>query len=385
MESLEKARVRAGPEGGASQGPSPADERLSAIASALPIALIVVDPSGIVQSLNGRAEAMFGCRGNDVAGQPLSDLLGSSEQEVAGWLTGTDAGEHAALLETVITAHRRNGSIFPVALSVASQGDERLLFLRDLTSRQDAEHRLHELQREIGRLSGLAAVGTLAATFAHELNPLLTAAVNYLDAADALIEPLDPGTARLRDALGHAADSLYRAGQVVHHLRDAAAPGQVEHRIESLPQLVEEVSGLALVDSGGLGVDIHVRLDRSAEKVVADGLQVQQVLLNLIRNSLEAMGSSSTRELVITTQREADGYVRLTVSDSGPGLGEEVTARLFQPFATTKTDRLGMGLAVCRDIVEAHGGRIWTEPSSLGGTAFHFTLVEADGSIERPH
>ena len=117
---------------------------------------------------------------------------------------------------------------------------------------------------------------------------------------------------------------------------------------------------------------MHVSLDKTAKKVFADGIQVQQVLLNLIRNAMEAMENSSSRELMISSTREPGGYVKLTVADSGPGIGEEVSAHLFQPFTSTKADGMGLGLSVCRDIVEAHGGRIWTEPSSLGGTAFPF-------------
>jgi two-component system, LuxR family, sensor kinase FixL len=356
--------------------------RLEAIVAALPDALIVTDHTGHIRSLNARAEAMFGCAEDEVADTPIAGLLSHGDSASEDWFDSLErtTERHANGLGAVLIA-RRNGSSFPVAVSLGgAHGHERFFFLRDLTERQQAELRLRNLQNELARVSGRAALGTVATTIAHQLNPPLTATVNYVEGVQIMLEAAEPDIAAARAALGEAATQAFRAGEIVQRLRDAVSLSGPEHRIENLPQLIEDASGLALaaLGSGDRGVDVHISLDRAAETVLADGIQVQQVLLSLIRNALEAMESSSTQELEITSRQEAGGYVRLTVADSGPGIGEEVSARLFQPFTSTKADGMGLGLSVCRSIVEAHGGRIWTEPSSLGGTAFHFTLVDAD-------
>jgi two-component system, LuxR family, sensor kinase FixL len=217
----------------------------------------------------------------------------------------------------------------------------------------------------------------LAKTFAHQLNPPLTAIANYLDGAQEILAQANPDLGSLREAVDEAATLTFRAGELVQRLNDAVWRSEIGPTVASLPTLIDEASGLALINGGDQGLKVHVSLDRAAEKVVADRIQIQQVLLNLIRNAIEAMENSSTKELEITSRREPGGYIRLTVADSGPGIGEEVRARLFQPFASTKDDALGLGLSICRSIVEAHGGRIWTEPSSTGRTAFHSTLKDA--------
>jgi two-component system sensor kinase FixL len=169
-----------------------------------------------------------------------------------------------------------------------------------------------------------------------------------------------------------------RAGQIVRRLRDFISRGESERRIESLRRLVTEASALALVGAGGQELEVDVRLDPAADRVLVDRIQVQQVLLNLMRNAIEAMQDTPDPRLLITSQREAGGLIRISVEDSGPGLAREVAERLFEPFLTTKVQGMGLGLSICSAIISAHGGRIWADRSKLGGTAFHFTVVDAD-------
>jgi two-component system sensor kinase FixL len=169
-----------------------------------------------------------------------------------------------------------------------------------------------------------------------------------------------------------------RAGQIVRRLRDFVARGETERRIESLQRLVTEASALALVGAGEHNLEVDVRLDPAGDKVLVDRIQIQQVVLNLIRNAIEAMAESPVRRLLISSQKEPGGFVQVTVADSGPGLSDDVAEHLFEPFRSTKAAGMGLGLSISATIISAHGGRIWAEPSTLGGTAFHFTIYDAD-------
>jgi two-component system sensor kinase FixL len=164
-----------------------------------------------------------------------------------------------------------------------------------------------------------------------------------------------------------------RAGQIIRRLRDFVARGESERRVESITKLVEEASALALVGVKDLGIRVQFQFDPEIDLVIADRVQVQQVMLNLIRNAMEAMESSPARDLVITTVEDT-GQARISVADSGSGIAPEIAEQLFQPFVTTKRQGMGVGLSISRTIVEAHSGRIWVEANPAGGTTFHFTL-----------
>ena len=131
-----------------------------------------------------------------------------------------------------------------------------------------------------------------------------------------------------------------------------------------------------MVGAGQLGVEIEVRVDPDAHEVLVDRVQIQQVILNLVRNAFEAMEGSQYRRLEISSSRGKAGQVRVTIADAGPGLAPDVAQQLFQPFDSTKSKGMGLGLSICHTIIGGHGGRIWAEPSKLGGTAFHFTLLD---------
>jgi len=182
----------------------------------------------------------------------------------------------------------------------------------------------------------------------------------------------------VREALDEAAEQAVRAGQIVRRLRDFMSNGEMERRVESLQRLMNEANALALVGSREHGIDVQLSLDPRADLVFVDRIQVQQVLVNLIRNAIDAMMDSRVRSLAIRTSREADDLVRVTIEDTGSGINEAVAPQLFQPFVTSKQNGMGIGLSICRTIVEAHGGRIWFEQGSNGGTAFHFTLPSGD-------
>ena len=267
--------------------------------------------------------------------------------------------------------------------------------IRDITERKrtwaalrDKEVRLRELQSELLHVSRLSAAGEMASALAHELNQPLTAIGSAVRAVQRMLPPAS-ASAAVREAIDLAAEQALRAGHIVQHLRDfVTRDGEDDKRIESLSKLAEEAGALALVDAREHGVHVAFDFDQQLPPVLVDRIQIQQVLLNLMRNALEAMGAdprgeaAPRRELTVTARASGAEMVEVAVADTGPGLAPDIAGRLFQAFFTTKPGGMGMGLSICRSIVTSHGGRLWTAPKPGGGTVFRFTLpAAADGLL----
>jgi two-component system sensor kinase FixL len=231
-----------------------------------------------------------------------------------------------------------------------------------------------ELQTELVHISRLSAMGEMASALAHELNQPLTAINSYLNGSRRMMEGREgKQDEMIRDALQHAAGQAMRAGEVIRRLREFVAR-ETEKQIHDLRKLIEEAGAAALVGAKEKGVRVVFDLDGAETNVLVDKVQIQQVLLNLIRNALEAMTASSERVLRISTQAHAEGLVRISVSDSGAGLDPNIAQNLFKLFHTTKPTGMGVGLSLSKTLVEAHGGRIWVDSGGNGGTTFSFTL-----------
>jgi two-component system sensor kinase FixL len=286
----------------------------------------------------------------------------------------------------VTTARHRNGSTFPIELSVGEAIiDEKRVFtgfIHDITQRQQTEMRLQDLQAELAHVGRISEMGSLASSLAHELNQPLTAIANYSEAARDLFSGKmdEEKTLLIQEALDETAKEAIRAGQIVARLRQFISQGEGERRPESLSRLIGEANALALIGSREHGIEVQIQLDQDADLIFVDRVQIQQVLINLIRNAIDAMLASATKSLTIRSEAGPDELVTITIEDTGSGISESVAEQLFQPFVSTKETGMGIGLSICRDIVEAHGGRIWFEPSRDGGTIFHFTVptMEAD-------
>ena len=218
-------------------------------------------------------------------------------------------------------------------------------------------------------------MGEMASALAHELNQPLSAIANYMKGMRRLLEDgSDERSAMVRDAMEKAAEQAVRAGQIIHRLRDFLARGDSERRVESVNKLVEEASALALVGAKDRGVRVRFQFDPAVDPVLADKVQIQQVLLNLIRNAIEAMEGCDKRELVLSAGPAGNGMVAISVADTGTGITPDMAGQLFQPFVTTKPHGTGVGLSISRTIIEAHGGEIEARPNPVGGTIFRFTL-----------
>jgi len=357
------------------------EAHLRSILDTVPDAMIVIDVHGIIQSFSATAERLFGWSADEAVGQNVSMLMPQPYHDAHdGYLTRyVTTGERRIIgIGRVVVGERRDGSTFPVELSVGEMksADRRYFtgFVRDLTERQETERRLQDLQSELVHVSRLTAMGEMASALAHELNQPLSAAANYLKGSRRLLESDTPDLPRLRDAMEKAGEQTLRAGQIIRRLRDFVARGESEPRIENLPKAIEEAGVLALIGAAERGVRVHNRIDRRVDLVLADKVQIQQVLVNLMRNAIEAMQVSDRRELTVSAVPAKGGMIEVAVADTGPGISPGIAERLFQPFFTTKSQGMGVGLSISRTIVEAHGGRIWVEANDKGGATFRFTL-----------
>jgi two-component system sensor kinase FixL len=364
---------------------------LRSILETVPDAMVIIDEHGRIMSFSKAAERLFGFAEAELLGENVSTLMPSPDRERHdGYLERyLRTGEKRIIgIGRLVTGRRRDGTTFPMELSVgeAELGDERVFtgFIRDLTERQDYEKRLHTVQSELAHVSRVTAMGTLATSIAHELNQPLTAIANYVEtASDLLASDTGEKTVTLiREALDECAREAVRAGQIVRRLRDYISRGETERQVVSLARLVNEATALAFVGAGAQSVDLTVKIGEQ-DLVLVDRVQIQQVLLNLIRNAVEAMHEQAHGRLTISAVRRDDGFIEVIVSDSGPGLAPEIVENLFAPFHSTKATGMGVGLSISRTIVEAHEGRIWADGSPYGGTSFHFTVPDAgaDGGV----
>jgi len=355
---------------------------LQSILDSIPEAMVVIDERGRMQSFSATAERLFGYPASEVMGenvrmlmpQPyrrdhdsyLDRYLRTNERRIIG-------------IGRVVVGQRKDGSTFPMELAVGEMHvrDQRFFtgFIRDLTERQQTEARLQELQAELVHMSRLTAMGEMASALAHELNQPLSAIANYMKGSRRLLENSeDARAATLRDAMDKAGDQALRAGQIIRRLRDFVARGETERRMEDVKKLIEEASALALVGAKDKGVRVRFDFDERSDFVLADKVQIQQVLLNLMRNAIDAMEGVERRELVISTSPVSENMIGISVADTGSGISPEISGQLFQPFITTKTQGMGVGLSISRTIIEAHGGSIAPRPNPGGGTIFSFTL-----------
>ena len=360
--------------------------RLRSILDTVPDAIVVIDAQGAIQSFSQAAERLFGYDNAEVIGSNVNILMPAPYREahdsyIERYLR---TGERRIIgIGRVVTGRRKSGETFPMELQVGefAFGGNRFFtgFVRDLTERQEAERRIQDLQAELLHASRLSVMGQMASTLAHELNQPLTAVANYLEAGRQLLTAGMGDPERINEMMEKAISQAQRAGDVIRRLRGFVSKGETERRVQSLNQLVEEALALGLVGARQRGVRTSLELDHTLLPVLVDHVQIQQVVLNLVRNAVEAMEQVERRELTIGTrtvlqQRMAE----IIVADTGPGIAPGLADRLFQPFVTTKATGMGLGLSICREIVEAHHGRLTVAPASSGGAEFRVTLPIAN-------
>lgn len=243
----------------------------------------------------------------------------------------------------------------------------------------DRDARLLQLQAELIEVSRLSSMGEMAAALAHELNQPLTAAANFLGAAEMVLsQGRDTPKSRkhVADAVWRAKEEALRAGEIVRRLREFIARGEADMRRESLPDIINNAVLLGLASMEHKSIELEFSLSPEAECVLADRVQIQQVIVNIVRNAADAMAQqpAGSRRITIVTRATPQKNAEIVIADTGPGISDEVAATLFTPFMSSKATGMGVGLSICKRIVETHGGEIWAGQGRGGGAEFHFTL-----------
>jgi two-component system sensor kinase FixL len=358
------------------------EAHLRSILDTVPDAMVLIDAQGSIQSFSATAERLFGYTAAAVQGKNVSMLMPPSyAAQHDGYLAHYHATGEKRIIgnSRIVIGLRQDGSTFPMELfvgeAVGMKHPAFTGFIRDLTERHQTQQRLHDLQAELAHVSRFNAMGEMASTLAHELNQPLTAAASFLNGCRRLLDgAAPPDLATLRSGIEQAAAQALRAGQIIRRMREFVTRGNTERRQESLPRLIEEASALALIGARQTGVRVNFSFDAAPVFVMADKIQLQQVILNLMRNAIEAMQGGALRDLEISLRDSGGAMVEIAVADTGPGIAPDIASRLFEPFTSNKPEGMGVGLSVSRTIIEAHGGRIWHSANPNGGAVFHMTL-----------
>lgn len=365
------------------------EAHLRSILDTVPDATVVIDEHGHITSFSAAAVRQFGYSEAEILGRNVNTLMPEPYRHEHDGYIGRylSTGEKRIIgIDRVVVGRRKDGSTFPMKLSVgemkSAAGRFFTGFIRDLTEREESEARLQEVQSELARLARLNELGEMASTLAHELNQPLAAIANYTQGCVRSLKGLDDPTAsRIRGALEETAKQSLRAGGIIRHLREFVTRGETEKSPQDMRKLIEEAGALALVGSREMGIRSVFEFTAGKGEVLVDKVQIQQVLINLMRNAMEAMRESDERELTVRTVRNGDHHIDIEVSDTGPGISNDVAPRLFEPFVSSKANGMGIGLSISKRIVEAHGGEILVDRNSKGGATFRVSLPVAGKEI----
>jgi two-component system, LuxR family, sensor kinase FixL len=358
------------------------DTHLQSILDTVLDAMVVIDVDGKMLSFNGSAVRQFGYSVEEAIGQNVSMLMPSPYREQHdGYMDRYLAtGEKRIIgVDRVVVGRRKDGSTFPMKLAVGEmrRGDRIFFtgFIRDLTEREESAAMLDQARSELARLARLNELGEMASTLAHELNQPLSAIANYVQGSRRMLDRLDADIPpALRGALDETAKQALRAGDIIRHLREFVTRGDTDKGPEDIKNLIEEAGALALVGSQERGISSVFDFSGEGGMVMADRVQIQQVLINLMRNAMEAMRESEIKRLTVRTRPVEGRRMQVEVEDTGPGISDEIAPQLFQPFVTSKAHGMGIGLSISKRIIESHGGDLTVSRNAAGGATFSFSL-----------
>lgn len=344
------------------------DDRLIKVLEGLDAAVCVIDPAtGSILYRNRPFDTAF-------PGEARGDAAQRLLEAAVVFRSGDDDGEELQLVNRWFLVRGR-------WLSWTDERPVLLLSATDVTARRQAEALNHEQEARLQATARLVAVGEIASSIAHELNQPLAAIASY---ALGCLRRLRAGRAdprQLEGALAEVGEQAERAGQIIRRVRDFVRARQPVLAVLDLNALVERVADAATHEAVRSGMRIALHLAPGLPPALADAVMIEQAILNLVRNALDAMRDRAGAEqpVDLITASGKNGTLEVTVADRGPGVAAEVASLLFQPFYTSKAEGMGLGLNICRSIVEFHGGRIWTTPREGGGAQFHFTVRAVQG------
>jgi len=342
--------------------------------------IMVIDEKARIQVYNPACERLFGYGLDEVLGRNVDMLMPEPyHSEHDGYLarylkTGTP---HIIGIGREVVGRRKDGSTFPMYLSVGEgEVNSQRIFVgivSDISEQRARDKRIQELQGELLHVTRITAMGEMTSALAHEINQPLTALLNYTSAARRMAKNFGEEGSKLVDILERAVDQTERAGLIIRRLRNFIEKREPDRSPEDIKKVVEDAIALGLAGFRDTGTKWILKTEPGLPQVFIDKVQIQQILVNLIRNATEAMSGRNKRQLTISTSLDGSD-VQIAVSDTGAGLPEDVVSRLFHPFVTTKARGMGMGLSICRTIAEAHAGRLWLASNTPEGATFKLSL-----------
>jgi two-component system sensor kinase FixL len=356
---------------------------LEAVLNTLVDGVIIIDDAGSMQLFNPACERIFGYTPDEVIGKNVKMLMPQPyHSEHDGYLDNyrTTHDRKIIGIGREVNGRRKDGSVFHMDLAVGEADvSGKTMFvgiIRDLTDRYKQQEKYETLQQQHYHLSRVSAMNEMGSAIAHELNQPMAATINYLEAGKFMIEQGDGVDGeKLRKVLDSAIDQTKRASDIIARLRRFIQTGDMEKETVNLKDVLVTASDMALLPFKHLAIDRVLNLDEDLPNVFVNPVQIQQILVNLIKNACEAMIDSIDKKLTISVRHiSGDGFVEVGVADSGKGISEAEQENLFTPFSTDKTDGMGVGLSICHSIVSNHGGKIWATSNLSGGSQFSFTL-----------
>jgi two-component system sensor kinase FixL len=363
------------------------EERLRMVVEASSSAMIMVNPLGNMTLVNGRTELVFGYPREELIGEPIEILVPEHiRADHPGYRRGysTEPTTRAMGAGRELFGRRKDGSLVPVEIGLdpirTAEGLFVLASIIDITERRRSEHEKEQLRRELAHAGRVTMLGQLASSLAHELGQPLGAILRNAETAELLLQSDSPDLEELRAIVTDIRNDDHRAGDVIDRLRTLLKRRTLDARTIAVDQLTGDVVALAGFDATTRRIRLATNVPPGLPLVRGDRVHLQQVLLNLIMNGMDAVssGSGGTREVTLDARRNEAGMVEIAVRDSGHGVPPEKLEKLFEAFFTTKPNGMGMGLSISRTIVEAHGGHIWVENNADRGATFRFTLAAAE-------
>ena len=359
-----------------------AEERFRTLVEAAPSAMLVVDAEGVIVLANARAETMFGYMREELVGRSIEMLVPEHfrlSHNVYRRAYRQEWRPRAMGAGREIFACRKDGTELPVEVGLnpmqTFEGRLVLASVVDVSQRKQGEADAARQRDELAHLSRVAMLGELSGSLAHELNQPLSAILSNAQAAQRFLARDPPQLDRVTEILADIVKSDKRAGAVITRLRALLRKEEAQHRPVDMNEVVQEVLALMRSDFLNRRVSVRTELAPQLPAVSGDRVQLQQVLLNLLINGCDAMaGSERQRDLVVRSESAPGGSVKVSVADRGTGIPPEDLERIFEPFVTTKPQGMGLGLAVCRSIVKAHGGRLWAANNLGGGATINVEL-----------
>jgi len=348
--------------------------------------IMVIDDHGLIQVYNAACVRLFQYAEAEVLGQNVKMLMPTPYRDHHDSYLAhfKQTGEARIIgIGREVSGERKDGSTFPMYLSV---GDGMLYgkrvfvgIVHDLSAlyEERAAHETHllSLREELVHVARVSELGQVSAGIAHELNQPLTAMLNYANAARRLSASGQPeDVQKVQAVIGKVAEQAERAGQIVRRMRDFLEKRAGQRAFDDIVAIIDDALALGLLGTKASNIQTHFTPEVGLPAVLVDRVQIQQVLVNLLRNAVEAMELSERRALTLTATRQGEDRVEVTVADTGHGIADSVSSQLFTPFVTTKDHGMGIGLAISKTIIEAHGGTLTAEPNPGGGTIFRFTV-----------